>query len=476
MGTGISIKKAALINAGGKYIKIILQLLISAILSRLLSAEDYGIVAVITVFSTFFSTFADMGFGTAIVQNKELSSDDIDNIYSFTAYISIALTIFFALASYLIASFYSDAIYIRLGQLLSIALLFNSLNMVPNGILNRDKQFTSIAVRTVVIYSLSSVVAIVLAFYGFRYYAIIIQSILTAFLTFFWNYISTKPKFKLRFDLVSIRKVANYSGFQFLFNVVNYFSRNLDNLLTGKFMGNADLGYYNKAYNLMLYPVNNLSGVISPVMHPILADFQNDKDFIYKKYMKVNKLLSIIGIYVSAICFLGSSEIISIMYGSQWSNSAKCFQILSIAILPQMLNSSVSSIFQALGNTKLLFANGLVNTLITIIAILIGVFTTGNIVGLSTCIVIAYLFHFCTATYMLVTLGFGFRLRLFLKDMLPEIVIYLTMVVFVYVFRFTIESDVLSLLIKSVYISILFFFMLILTREHRVLLNLFQKS
>lgn len=239
----MDIKKATIINATGKYSKILFSLVVNAVLARILYAEDYGIVAVITVFSTFFTTISDMGFGPAIIQNKGLTEKDVDNIFSFTVYISLALMVIFAICSFPIAAFYGNQVYVSLGWMLSVSLLFNALNMVPNGMLNRDKKFVSIAVRTVVVYLGSAAITILLAFMGMRYYALTIQAILTAFFTFAWNYATTKPHFHLRFEMDSIKKVLNYSGYQFAFNLVNYFSRNLDNLLTGKFMGNAELGY-----------------------------------------------------------------------------------------------------------------------------------------------------------------------------------------------------------------------------------------
>ena len=150
MSKEITVKSAAMVNAAGKYSKVLLSLIVNAFLARLLSAEDYGVVAVITVFSTFFTTFSDMGFGPAIIQNKNLTKEDIDSIYTLTVYVSIILMVFFAICSFPIAAFYSDQVYVILGQMLSISLLFNAMNMVPNGILNRDKKFVSIALRTVV--------------------------------------------------------------------------------------------------------------------------------------------------------------------------------------------------------------------------------------------------------------------------------------------------------------------------------------
>lgn len=471
----MNIRKAALINAVGKYAKIILTVIVTAILARILSASDYGIVAVITVFSTFFTTLSDMGFGPAIIQNKDLTDKDIDNIYSFTVYISVALMILFALFSIPIAMFYNNRVYIPLGQMLSVSLLFNALNMVPNGILNRDKKFVSIAVRTVVVYVGAAVITVILALMGWRYYALAVQAILSAFFTFVWNYATTKPRFRLKFDMSSIRKVLNYSGYQFAFNMVNYFSRNLDNLLTGKFLGNAELGYYNKAYELMLYPVNNLTGVISPVLHPILSDYQKQLDVIYKKYMRILKLLACIGIFVSPFCVLAANEIITILYGSNWHSSVICFQILAIAIIPQMINGSVGSIFQAIGNTRLLFINSCINTFITVVAILIGVVGGKSIIALSYGVAIAYLCHFATAFTMLIKLGFHYRISDFIKELIPDMVILLIMVGAVVFYPFSISGIFMSVIVKGLYLGVIYCIALFLTKEYKVYFMIFRR-
>lgn len=112
-----SIKRAAMINAIGKYSKIILNILTEVVLARLLTPHDYGIVAIVTVFTTFFSIFADMGLGTAVVQRKNLTQCDFDNLYTFTVYAGI-----FFVFSYGIAIFYRNHVYIKIGHLLSISL------------------------------------------------------------------------------------------------------------------------------------------------------------------------------------------------------------------------------------------------------------------------------------------------------------------------------------------------------------------
>lgn len=464
----MEIRRAALISAMGRYSKVVLTVIVTAILARLISANDYGIVAVITVFSTFFTTLSDMGFGAAIIQKRSLQKEEIDDIFSFTVYISLFLTVTFCLFSYLIAEFYDNEIYVSLGQLLSLALFFNAINMVPNGILNRDKKFISIAVRTIVAYAISAILAVILAYYGWRYYAVVMQNIIAAFVTFLWNFSTTRPKFKLKFKMDSISKVLNYSSYQMAFNVVNYFSRNLDNLLTGKFLGNKELGYYNKAYELMLYPVNNLTGVVSPVLHPILSEYQDDYQIIYKKYIKVLKVLMMLAVFISPFCVLSAKEIVDVFYGKNWIGSVDCFRLLSMAILPQMINSSAGSVFQALGKTKLLFINSCLNTIITVVAILLGVLYGKSIVILSLCVSLAYILHSITAFTMLIKWGFNYKLSLFLQDIRKEILAFLILIIAIKIYPFDFSITIISILAKGIYLLFIYMILLLVTKEYKL--------
>lgn len=472
MKSTYSLKKATIINAAGKYSKIILQIIVEVILARLLTPHDYGIVAVVTVFTTFFTILSDIGLSTAIVQIKSLTKDDINNIYTFTIYLSIGLMVAFALFSYGIASFYENKVYIKIGQLLSISLLFDSLNMVPNGILNRNKEFVTIAFRTVIVYVLSVIVTIVLAFLGFSYYALVFQAILSSSLTFIWNFVTTKPKFKLKYDNSSLKKVASYSSYQFAFNLLNYFSRNLDNLLTGKFIGSTQLGYYNKSYSLMQYPVGNLTGIITPVLHPILSDYQDAKEIMYRKYMKVVKLLASVGIYAEAICIFAAPEIINIMYGSKWDNSVLCFQLLAISIATQIINSSTGAICQALGNTRLLFITGCINTSVTVLSILFGVFIGKTIYSVALWVSISFVLNFIVSFYLLIVFGFRFSFWKFVQELAPYIVIaeLVAIAIVVYpLFNINVKSMFISLIIKGIYVTIIYFISLVVTKQFKFL-------
>lgn len=467
-----SIKQAAIINAFGKYSKVLLGIIVEVVLARLLTPHDYGVVAVVTVFTTFFAIFSDMGLGTAVVQRKDLTRQDIDQLYTFTVYAAFLLALLFYFFSYMIASFYQSAVYVRIGHLLSISLFFDTLNMVPNGVLNRQKLFVTIAVRTIVVYVVSVIITIILALLGAKYYALVAQAMFTSFFTFVWNIRTTKLRFKLRYNNGPLKSIASYSGFQFAFNLINYFSRNLDNLLAGRFIGSTALGYYNKAYTLMQYPVSNLTGVITPVLHPILSDYQDNRETLYNKYMNIVKLMMAIGIWAEAICIFAGPEIVHLLYGRRWDNSVICFQLLAISIATQMVNSSSGAAFQALGNTKLLFIQGIINTVVTIAAILFGIFSGKTIFALALWVSISFLINFLVSFFVLIHFAFKKSFFSFIVVMMPYFFISFIVGISCIFYSLHFNSLFVALAMKILYITIVYLSALIVSRQDRLVFKL----
>lgn len=467
MNSITNMKKAVLINAVSKYSNIIISLVVNAILARLISPQEYGLLAIITVFSTFFSTLSDVGFGTAIIQNRTLDRNDIQNIYNFTCYISFILMLLFGVASFAIAEFYNNERLIKIGLWMSIPLLFNSLNMVPNGILNLQKKFLEMALRNTVVYLLSGLLAVIMAFMKFGIYAVVIQSIISSFAIFVWSKCLTHIHFTIRCNKASIKKIASYSGFQYAFTMINYFSRNLDNILVGKVLGENELAYYNRAYSLMLYPVQNISGVITPVLHPIYSDYQDDKEYIYLQYIKLIRFIAVISVFVQCYCFVAGDDLIRLMYGENWINSITCFKILSFAIITQMVTNTSGSIFQALGQTKQLFIAGTINMSLTILSIILGLKFGESISDLAFCVAVSYIFHFFISYFVMIKYGFDKSYKSFLFEFKYEIIILLVLYFVGYIYPFPPCNSLINLILKLVYLGFVFVILLFVTKEYK---------
>ena len=298
----MTLKRAALINTASKYAVIIMNIGFTAILARILTPDDYGIIAVLTIFTTLFSRISDMGFGTAVIQFHDLQKSDVDDIFSFTGFIAIGLALLFALLGFPIAAFYSNEVYRPLCILLAVSVYFNCLNMVPNSVLLRDKKFLIVAIRTVIVNMIGYVFAIVCALIGWKYYSLAIQSVVASVLNYVWNNHTARLKLSFHIHFNPIKRVWNYGIFQFAFSWINYFEGNLDSILIGGVMGSRSLAYYDKGYKLTGYPLSSIAGIITPVLHPILKDYQNDKKYLFRRYMEIQQILSVIALPIVPVC------------------------------------------------------------------------------------------------------------------------------------------------------------------------------
>ena len=370
-------------TAIAKYSGIIISLVVAGILARLLSPDDFGIVAIATVIISFFAIFTDMGLSPAILQNKALTQDDLTNIYSFTFWTGIAVALLFFIASWPISAYYDSPILRTLCQLLSINLFFASVNIVPGALFYKNKEFKFIAIRSFVIQITAGTGAVIAALSGAGLYALLITPIVSSILIYIISFHRYPQHLRMTLGLSSIRKIFSYSVYQFLFNVICYFSRNLDKLLIGKHMGMSDLGYYEKSYRLMMLPLQNITQVVTPVMHPIFSDFQDDKMKLATSYERIIRFLAFIGLPLSVLLFFTAEEVTLIIFGNQWLPSVAVFRILALSVGIQIILSSSGSIFQAAGDTRSLFICGLFSSTLNVAGIVLGIFYFGTLTAIA---------------------------------------------------------------------------------------------
>ncbi len=388
-------------TAVAKYSGVIIQLGIAAILARLLTEDDFGIVAIATVIIAFFSIFSDLGIAPAIVQKKDLADEDLNNIFTFTTWSGIVLSLLFFFSSELISSFYETDELIVICKLLSINLLFASINIVPNALLLKAKRFKFIAIRTLSVQIICGIIAVLAALYGAGLYALLVNPILSSIILFFINYSQNRLKIRLNTGISSLKKIFSYSAYQLGFNIINYFSRNLDKLLIGKYISKGQLGFYEKSYRFMMLPLQYITNVVTPVMHPIFSEYQNDTRQIADNYLKVIKPLAFIGFPLSVLLWFTSSELILIVFGEHWIPSVPVFRILTISVWAQIIMSTSGSIFQAANATKTMFWCGVISTAMNIGAICTGIFCFGTIEAVAWGITISFIFNFLICYGML---------------------------------------------------------------------------
>lgn len=436
-------------TASAKYLNVIINIVIGAILARLLSPEEFGIVAIVTVFVTFFNLMSDFGIGPAVIQNQTLNDNDTSSIFSFSILVGIVFAGLFYFAAPLIADFYNEEALYNVTRLLSLAVLFYSLQIVPAAVLKKNLRFKIIGLVTVMIQLATGSTSIYMAYKGYSYYSLVVKSVFDSLLTLLIFYSIVPLRMSLKVEKKSILKIINFSSYQFLFNFINYFSRNMDNLLIGKYFGTASLGYYDKSYRLMMLPVSNLTHVITPVLMPILSKIQEDKTRVYNSYLKVIKLLSSIGFPLSIFVYFSSEEIVNIVYGSQWQQSIPVFKLLAISIGIQMVLSSSGSIFQAIDRTKLMFVSGLLSSVTMVIGILAGIFIGETLESVAYGLIIAFIINFFQSFFLLIKISLNKPMIPFFKVFILPISMSIGVFVVLYFLSLvSINADLIKLILN----------------------------
>ncbi|MDH3267265.1 MAG: lipopolysaccharide biosynthesis protein [Ignavibacteria bacterium] len=461
---------------GFRYAGLFIQIIISAILARILSPEEFGIVAVVTVFVNFFILLSDSGIGSAVIQRTNITESETFSLLIITILLSLFLSLVLWFMGNFISQFYNNPEYTRIAHLLSISLFFYTANAIPSALLFKQKKFKQSGLINISVQFISGIGTIILAYSGFSYDSIIYGNILNSILIFFISLKVVKIRFfkKIGFDI--IKQIFNYSFFQWISNILTYFSRNLDNLLIGKFLGVTALGNYDRAYSLVMLPVSQISKTINTVLHPVLATFQAEPNYIYDVYKKVAKYLSILGLPLSIFLYFSAEEIIIILYGSKWYSAIPSFKYLSLSIGFQMMYVSAGSIFLALGKTKYLFYTAVLMAISTISGILCGIFIGNSINSVAFFLIFSFTLNFFIAFYILVVKLLQKRISDFISALLPGIKIALAVLFINVLFsEFVVMSNFLifNLVFKLTISFIVFSGILFLIKEHKNVLSLF---
>lgn len=395
------ILKGSIYTGGAKYFNLFINLLVTSILARILAPSDFGLIALTTVVMSFFDIIATAGLGPAIIQSKRLKNRDYADVFSWSIIIALVCFLLFNLAVIPISHYYQEERLVLILRLLSIQLLFTSFNVFPYSLMLKHQRFKDLSILSSFNTLFFGIMAVVMAYSNMGIFSLLAIPIGNAVMTFLVCIILTrgnlcltiKPKF------VPIKGLMNFSVYQFSFNMINYFSRNLDKLLLGKYLGMGSLGYYEKSYRLMTLPISTLTNVFAPTIQPVLANYQDDKSIIRNTYNSLSRYLLSMGAIITPFFVFSAREIIYIIFGPQWGDAVPIFQILAFSVIFQLVDSLSGGILQSSNNVKYLFVSGFICALVNIAFLVMGLFVWGDVISVSICVSVAYVLNFFISTY-----------------------------------------------------------------------------
>lgn len=371
----------------------ILGLLKISVLTRYLDAPDFGLMALVTFVLGFMNLFMDMGLTSAILHKQDISNDEYASLYWINIIFSMALFGMISLVSPYFALFYEEPRLTVLIRIMAISVMLSALGSQFKTVEQKHLNFKLIAIVDIIGAIFGLGVGIVMAIKDFGVYALVYAA-LTQYaisniiyfvkglwgreIIFHFRYNETKPFLK-----IGIYQVGG--------QVVNYFNRDLDILIIGKFFGSEVLGGYSLAKQLVQRPMQILNPIITKVASPVLALFQSDKNELKTKFLSFLNIVATANFTAYGLLAFLAYPIVLILYGNDFTHIVILVQILSAYMFIRSVASPVGSLVVATGRTDFEFYWNLFVLLVSPIAIFIGAQYSVEIVAFSLVIVMTIL-------------------------------------------------------------------------------------
>lgn len=368
-------------------VNIIIKLLITIVLSRLLIPSEFGIVASIQIVISFADIFWMMGVGPAIIQKKNLSSYDIatGNI----------LNIIFGLAVYLIIISFSNPIANFVGienvvmlRIVASVFIIHSISGVSESLLQREMRFKEISLISVISLFIYGFVVIILAILGYGPWALIIAQITQVLTKTVLSIIKRPINFSIKLNKNSARELMYFGSGHTLSKLINNFALQGDYFVVSRALGSSNLGFYNRAYQLLLVPTNLIGTVIDKVLFPLVSRYQTQTEKVKYLFLNITALISILSFPITIISLTMSEELIRVVLGSGWDNTVLPFKFLIISLFFRMAYKICDSLVKSFGAVYKRIWIQLVYASCVIIGALIGKEWGINGVAISTSIAI----------------------------------------------------------------------------------------
>jgi O-antigen/teichoic acid export membrane protein len=362
------------------------QLLTTVFLVRLLVPRDFGLVAMVVVFSGFANLFGDM-FGPALVQRQEIEERHYSSVFWLDVAFGIVLAGILAGASPLIAKFYREPRLIPVALLVGLCFPISSLGLVQKARLTREMNFRARGLIDVCSVTVSGAIAIVLAWRDFGVWSLVWQMLCMSIFEVvgLWWFCRWRPQ--ILFNRAAIRELFGFSSHLTGFTAINYWYRSGDNLLVGKFFGSAALGIYSRAYNLMLLPLTQITYVVSKVMFPALSRVQDDKARVRNIYLRAIAMIALVTFPLMLGLLVVADHFGLAIFGNAWANVIPILRIFCILGMVQSVSSTAGWIYQSQGRTDWMFWWGIICTLLYIGAMILGVHF-GSAVAVAACLTV----------------------------------------------------------------------------------------
>jgi len=365
--------RGGVVTVTSQGLKFILRTGSTTILARLLTPEDFGLIAMVSVFTEFVNLFKDLGLSMATIQKKDITHKQVSTLFWINIAVSCFLMLVTIMISPLVAWFYGEPRLLLITIAIGGTFIFGGLVAQHTALMRRQMRFRTIEIIEIISLSTGIVAAIIAALSGLSYWALVVMMAVKGltYVICVWRVSKWRPDWPGRSS--GVRSMLAFGGSLTGSNILGYFSKNSDNLIIGYALGPAVLGIYAKAYGLLTLPMSQLNWPLRSVMIPSLSRLQDEPKQYCRFFLQALSAIAIVAMPVAAFLFVAADEIVDILLGSQWKAVVVTFRCLAPAAFLSTISFAPSWLFISLGRAGTQLRIMILGTPITVIGFLIGV-------------------------------------------------------------------------------------------------------
>jgi O-antigen/teichoic acid export membrane protein len=353
-------------------LKFAVSIVATAILARLLTPQDYGLIGMVAVATNFIVMFKDLGLSLATVQKADISSEQISTLFWVNLTLSAITMLAMVLLAPAISYFYGDSRLTMIAVVSAFGFLVGGLTVQHEALLKRQMRFMALSAVALAAMIVGYLVGIAFAWYGFGFWALVFSqlALLATDAILVWIICGWRPGLPRR--NTGVRSMLSFGGSITAYGTVNYFSKNADNLLIGRFFGAQQLGLYNKAAQLVGLPTDQVHEPVMAVAVPALSRLADSPERYRRAYLRIMEKVLMLVMPAVALLIVASDWLVSIVLGSQWKDAAPILVFMSIAGLFQPVINTAGSVLVTQGRGRHLFYWSLISAPLSIISICAG--------------------------------------------------------------------------------------------------------
>jgi PST family polysaccharide transporter len=352
--------------------KLVLLLLSTVVLVRLLPPHDFGLMAMAATVTNFMILFKDVGLTAATAQQHTLSHAQVSSLFWLNQLFALALTGLTLLMAPVLGVFYAQPELVPGIMVMAVGFMLGGLGAQHDALLRRTMRFGSVAVIDVSAVALGVMAAVALALEGWGWWALVAQRLvqLAFYSTACWLVCGWRPGLVFRWQ--EIKQQFHFGAHVSLFNLANYGSRNGDNILIGWYWGAVQLGFYAKAYDMLVGPLFQLTQPLSNLMQPLLGRLRDQPKRYKAAYHRVVMPANLLLLPLGGIMLVFPDAAVRLVFGNGWEAAVPVVFWLSLAVMTQVVGSSSGWLFISQQRSGSFALVGLVTAAITLASFAVG--------------------------------------------------------------------------------------------------------